>query len=375
MRKKIRNNVGVLGLGIVGSRIAATLRSKGHQVYVWSRTPKPEPNFMGSPGEIAGLCQVIQLFVTDGFAVMQCIEDMGPRLTGEHVICCHATIGREATLEAAERAKAYGAQFLDAPFTGSKNAAAQGALCYYIGGDETAYKRAEPILRDSSKAMVKAGKIGDAATLKVATNMIVASTGQILAEAFALVKKSGINPTMLASAMEHHAARSVFVDMKLPGMIAGNYEPHFSLKHMFKDVQIALQMANDAGLHVPATATAAAVLYNGIVQGWGEEDFTCIAKLSVPLDEKQPEPELPVVPATSEAPAEAKPEVAVAVDAKTEQPSSPAAEPDQPKEQAAETNASEPDLPPGAAAEVEAEAAKPATVGMWRSFFGKTKTP
>lgn len=355
MRRKIRNNVGVIGLGIVGSRIAATLRSKGHQVYVWSRSPKPEPNFLGSPGEVAGLCQVIQLFVTDGASVMQCIEDMGPRLTSEHVICCHATIGRKATLEAAERAQEYGAQFLDAPFTGSKNAAAQGALCYYIGGDETAFQRVEPILRDSSKAIVKAGKLGDAATLKVATNMIVASAGQILAEAFALVKKSGVDPAMLVPAMEHHAARSGFTDMKLPGMIEGNYEPHFSLKNMLKDVHIALQMANEAGLQVPATATAAAVLSNGLSQGWAEEDFTCIAKLSVPPEAPQPKdepkaevkmeeppkrdvaPDQPVERAEAEKPADAKPDApaetlvgesvdpAVETDAPVDEPETPAA--------------------------------------------------
>ena len=65
MPRKTRKNVGLIGLGIIGTRVAQSLRAAGFQVYVWNRTPKPAPNFLGSPAEIAALCDIIQLFVAD----------------------------------------------------------------------------------------------------------------------------------------------------------------------------------------------------------------------------------------------------------------------------------------------------------------------
>ena len=97
---------------------------------------------------------------------------------------------------------------------------------------------AAPVLKASSKAIVKIGKIGEAAVVKVATNMISAVTVQTLAEAYAIVKGSGIDPAALSEALKYNANRSGITDQKLPKILNREYEPHFSLKHMFKDVQL-----------------------------------------------------------------------------------------------------------------------------------------
>jgi 3-hydroxyisobutyrate dehydrogenase-like beta-hydroxyacid dehydrogenase len=135
-RNSRSKNIGVIGLGIIGSRVAAGLRSQGWNAFVWNRTPKPVPNFLGSAAEVARTCEIIQLFVADAPATMEMIEAMKDALTPEHVVLCHGTIGLEGTLEAARRVQQTGAHFLDAPFTGSKIAAEKRQLCYYIGGDE-----------------------------------------------------------------------------------------------------------------------------------------------------------------------------------------------------------------------------------------------
>src|SRR6266478_213528 len=123
MRRKTRKTVGLIGLGIIGSRVATGLRGAGFQVYVWNRSPKPAPNFLASPAEVAEVCETIQIFVADAYALTRVLEMLGPRLTPEHLIICSATIGPEATLEAAKLVEERGARFLDAPFTGSKLAA------------------------------------------------------------------------------------------------------------------------------------------------------------------------------------------------------------------------------------------------------------
>src|SRR3954447_9093042 len=118
MRRKTRKNVGVIGLGIIGSRAAAGLRGAGVHTFVWNRTAKPVPNFLGSPSEVAACCDIIQLFVGDALAVMEVLNAISEKLTPAHIIICSATIGPEATMEAARFVEGRGARFLDAPFTG-----------------------------------------------------------------------------------------------------------------------------------------------------------------------------------------------------------------------------------------------------------------
>src|SRR5436853_74036 len=123
MPRKSRKNVGLIGLGIIGSRVANALRAAGFHAYVWNRTPRPAANFLASPAEVAELCDVIQLFIADAQALFDVLESMSEKLTSHHVIVCNATVGPEATVEAAKLVQDRGAQFLDAPFTGSKGAA------------------------------------------------------------------------------------------------------------------------------------------------------------------------------------------------------------------------------------------------------------
>ncbi len=290
MARKSKLNAGVIGLGIIGSRIAANLRTAGYQVYVWNRTPKPAPNFLASPAEVAGICDVIQLVVADSTALFAIIEAMGSVLSARHTVICSATIGAKATIEAAQMVEAKGAKFLDAPFTGSKAAAEKGQLVYFIGGTQEAFARAEPMLKATSKAIVQIGAIGDAAMVKIATNMIAAVTVQTLAEACAVLKRSGVDPAMLTKALENHGVRSGLSDMKLPQIIASDYETNFSVKHMFKDVQLAIQAANRFDIDMPATTATAGMLYNAIHQGWADLDFAAVAKF---YDEKKEEVPLP----------------------------------------------------------------------------------
>ena len=290
MARKSKLNAGIIGLGIIGSRIAGNLRKAGFQVYVWNRTPKPAPNFLASPAEVAGICDVVQIVVADAVALSTIIDAMSGVLTPRHTVVCSATVGAKATMEAAQVVEAAGAKFLDAPFTGSKSAAENGELVYFIGGTGDAFRSAEPVLRATSKAIVKIGGVGDAATVKIVTNMLAAVTVQTLVEACALLVKSGIEPSVLIKALEHHGVRSGLSDMKLPKIIAGDFETNFSVKHMFKDVQLAIQSANRFDIDIPATTATAGALYNAINQGWADQDFAAVAKF---YDIKKPEPAAP----------------------------------------------------------------------------------
>jgi len=278
MARPGKSNAGVIGLGLIGSRVAANLRQAGYQVWVWNRSPRPEPNFLSSPSEIAESAKIIQIFVSDGPALLQTVQAMAPALGPEHVVLNHATTSPKETLEAARIVQERNAGYLDAPFTGSRDAAAAGQIVYYIGGDAAVLEKVRPQLEVTAKAILPMGEIGQAAAMKIATNLIVAVSVGAFAEAMCLLEKSGVPLYKIGEALQHHAVHSPLVDLKVPGMIAADFDPRFSLKHMFKDVQIALAMAAEHGVELPETAAFAGSAMAGLQNGWGDMDFSSIAR-------------------------------------------------------------------------------------------------
>lgn len=275
-RKK--QKVGLIGLGIIGSRVAANLRKAGYDVWVWSRSPKAEPNFLASPAEVAETADVILLFVGDGPALIEVVKAMAPSLSARHVVVNHATVGPDEAREAAALTEGASAGFLEAPFTGSRLAAEAGQLVYYVGGSPEILARVRPVLDASAKAVVAIGEVGQASLVKLATNLVTAATVEALAEAMALVDRNGVSLERFAEAVELNAMNSPVARMKIPSMAEGRFDPHFSLKNMFKDLQLVLAAAERANLELPAAGAAAGALMAGIEHGWADEDFSAIAK-------------------------------------------------------------------------------------------------
>ncbi|HRQ87997.1 MAG TPA: NAD(P)-dependent oxidoreductase [Bacteroidia bacterium] len=269
--------VGVIGLGIIGSRVAGCLRESGREVFVWNRTPKPVPNFLASPAEVVAIADVIQIFVADSEALRQVMAALRDRIEPRHTIVANGTFEPEVVADVYRTVRQRGAAFLDAPFTGSRLAAEAGQLVYYIGGDAAVLDSVRPMLEASSKEILHIGQVGEASLVKIATNMVSAATVGILSEAYGLVAKAGVDPEMLARALASNACCSPLVSMKLPGIIKQDYEPHFSLKHMFKDSQYAHQLARQLGIETPVLSTTATVMYRSIQKGRGEQDYSAIA--------------------------------------------------------------------------------------------------
>ncbi len=297
--RKIRSRVGVIGLGIIGSRVAANLRAGGHQVYVWSRSPHASPNFLGSVVEVADLCEVIQIFVSNDAALLEVIRTIAAALAPHHVICGHATVSPKAARQAAAIVESQGARYLDAPFTGSKSAAQNKQLVYYIGGDEQTLAEVQPVLEATSKKIVHLGGVGDASVLKIATNMLTANTVQTLAEALALVRAAGVDGQHLVEALENNASQSATSALKLPAIIAQDFTANFSLKHMSKDLRLALDLAEEFNLSLPTITATADVLTETMAKGWENEDFSVVAR-NYPL----PPPPALLPPAAEAGPAE-----------------------------------------------------------------------
>ena len=272
---KIRD-VGVIGLGIIGSRVAERLRRADYHVFVWNRTTRAVPGFLASPHEIAEVAQVIQIFVRDAEALLEVMNDMKPVLKKHHIICAHATVSKAAMLEAANIAAEMGAGFLDCPFTGSRMAAENGELVYYVGGDQKELEKATKVLEASSKKIMHFGKVGDATVLKIVTNLVSGAVVGALAEALAITKTQGVEAEMLMQAFEGNANCSPLIKMKLPAMITAGYEPHFSLKNMLKDGRYAQILAKEKDLAALVLDASVKAMDKAAKAGKGDLDFAVV---------------------------------------------------------------------------------------------------
>src|SRR5207248_2998415 len=271
-------NIGVIGLGIIGRAVAAHLRRKGFEVFVWNRSPRPVPNFVGSPGELANLCDYIQIFVSDDEALLQTVEQLSADLAPRHIVLAHSTVTPDSMRAAAEIVERRGTRFIEASFTGSKPAAEKGELVYYVGATDAALQEARPILEASSKQIIYIGAIGQASAIKIATNMITAASVQAAAEALALVQALGLPPEKFIEAMRANASQSATLTMKLPKMLERDFWPQFSVKHMLKDMQLASQIALSHYLDLGVTAAARDQLFEQMQWGQGEDDYSAVAR-------------------------------------------------------------------------------------------------
>ena len=196
---------------------------------------------------------------------------------------------------AAEIVERRGARFVEATFTGSKGAAEKGELVYYVGGTEEALREARPILEASSKEIVYIGAVGQASAIKIATNMVTAASVEAAAEALALIQAQGLPPEKFIEAMRANASYSGTLAMKLPKMLDRDFQPHFSVKHMLKDMEIASQIALSHFLDLRVTAAARDQLVEQTQWGHGEDDYSSVLRKYLyepaPASYEEPQPE------------------------------------------------------------------------------------
>ncbi len=277
---------GVFGLGLIGSRVADRVQLAGFPLAIWNRTdrrfeglPVPAPD----PASVARDADILQIFVADDQALHDTVRALIPALGPRHVVLSHATVAPQTVRELAADVTATGAAFLDAPFTGSRDAAAQGQITYYIGGEAAALERARPVLAASAKAILPVGEVGQASAVKLATNIMAAAAAVSLAEAIHLLEANGVDPQRLVAALENNAARSGVTDLKLPCMLGHDFAPRFSARNMRKDLRLASAAA--APEHRTLTDTMLSLYEQACQSGLADEDFATIIKVRSPATE------------------------------------------------------------------------------------------
>ena len=278
MSVSVENRAAVLGLGIIGSRACSRLLEAGWQVTCWSRRAKGLMGETETPEAAIDGAAVISIYLKDAPAVREIVGRIEPFLQAGQIILNHATLDLETTMWLEGVCLSRSCRFLDAPFTGSKVASANGQLVYYTGGDAGLAEDMKPYLDVTSKSQLHCGEIGTATVVKLATNLISACTVQALAEALAITTSQGVSAECLIQAVAGNASGSVLTGMKLPTMVAGDFETHFSLSNMGKDTRYMLALAASAGLHTPAIAAVSKRMGELDADGLGDMDYSVVVK-------------------------------------------------------------------------------------------------
>ena len=271
--------IAFLGLGIIGSAWAKNLIADGHDVRCWNRTRKDIPNFFETAQEAVRGAEVVFIVVADPPAVQFVLDQIQPELRAGMLVIQSSTISAQWTRLFAAQVQGTGADYLEAPFTGSKLAAENRQTVYYLGGEAALIERARPVLEPISAAILHIGPLGTASTLKLAMNMNIAGVAQSLCARLAFCRAAGISDDVFFGALARNASRSGVSDLKEPKLRQRDYSPQFSLKHMDKDLRLALETAAELSISPEQIRHLKAIYDRGMEAGWADEDFIGLMRL------------------------------------------------------------------------------------------------
>jgi len=283
-------NIGFAGLGIMGSAMAANLVKAGFSVTVWNRSmDKTAPlAAMGaavavSPRRLAEQCDVVITMLADPLAVKfvrDGAEGIIAGLTSGKGYLDMSTVAAETSLETARFAHEKGALFLEAPVGGSRKPAEDASLTIMAAGDRTLYDLSLPVLEKLGKKIMFLGETGKAARMKLANNLVMCGALAALCEGMALAAGSGLEPAQLLEVLDSGAVSNPMFRLKGPLIAAnGEFPPSFPLKHMQKDLRLALQLADETGQPLFATAVINELYKSALAEGLGDSDFAAVSRI------------------------------------------------------------------------------------------------
>jgi 3-hydroxyisobutyrate dehydrogenase len=280
--------IAFLGLGIMGSRMAANLAAAGHGLTVWNRTAARAEEFAQShsgvnvapnPTLAAAGAELVVTMVVDGPQVREVLlgGDGAARgaAAGTLFIDC-STIGPAEARTVAEDLQALGFSFLDAPVTGSSPRAQDGTLTFMVGGDRRDFERAMPAFEAMGELIVHAGETGQGQVVKVINNAVAAINATAVGEALLVGAAAGADLDSLVKVMSAGAGGSAMLDLKARPMRTHDYTTLFKLDHMLKDVRFCLDMAAAANVRFEAAEEVEQVLAKASSMGHGDEDFAAL---------------------------------------------------------------------------------------------------
>jgi glyoxylate/succinic semialdehyde reductase len=281
--------VGFLGLGIMGSGMCKRLIGAGFHLTVYNRTPGKAEELIAlgaveakTPAETVSESDVSITMLGDPHSVKETILEKGGVLEGIRRGTYHidmTTIDPNTSKRLWNAFYQKGVHFIEAPVTGSKKAAANGELLLMVGGEEEDLESLLPVLAPLSKKIVHMGDVGKGAMMKLVNNLSMAGAMEAFFEGFTLGRKAGIPAEKILEVLNQSALSSALLKMKGDAAIQRNFETNFSLKHMAKDIRLAIVEGRRLEVPLPVTAVVDGLFDVAKSQGLDELDFVALIQV------------------------------------------------------------------------------------------------
>jgi len=280
---------GFLGLGIMGGAMAANLLRAGFDVMVWNRTSAKCAPLLeigarqgSSPREVAASCEITFAVLADPAAARDVF--FGPEGVAEGIgegraYVDMSTVDDLTARAIAEAVSERGGRFLEAPVSGTKKPAEDGTLIILAAGDEGLYHEAAPAFDRMGKMRLYLGGAGQGARMKLVINMIMGGMMAAFCEGMALGRKGGLDGGRILEVLEGGALANPMFKIKGAMLLQGDFPTSFPLKHMQKDLRLAVGMGEELGQPLHCTTAVNELFKRARVTGHADEDFTAIFRI------------------------------------------------------------------------------------------------
>ena len=292
--------IGFIGLGIMGSRMAANLQKHGYPLVVFNRTRAKAESLLGpcgtfsdSPAKLAEQVDVVFTMLAHPDAVEQAalgrdgfLDHLKANAVWVDCSSVNPSFSKKMAAEAARRE----VHFVDAPVTGSAGPAAEAKLIFWVGADPADLEAIRPLLLCMGNKIVHTGGHGAGTSMKMVVNLLLGTGMAAFAEAMALGEGLGISRKMLFDSLLGTPAVAPFLASKREKIESGNYEAEFPLRWIQKDMHLASVSAYESGVAMPLTNAAKELYRLAMRDGHDTEDFSAIYDYLTTIHQKSPAP-------------------------------------------------------------------------------------
>jgi 3-hydroxyisobutyrate dehydrogenase-like beta-hydroxyacid dehydrogenase len=294
MGRSVEPGTGFIGLGRMGFPMAARLSSTVEAMAVYNRTRAVAEEFAhrygavvaATPADLARQSSVLLSMAESAAASRVIFFGENGVIEGARPGCLvveMATVSPHDAKEFGSRFNAQGVAFLDAPVSGSVDSAKHGELAVMVGGPESDFVRAEPLLRSFAKSVSLMGEVGSGALSKLGINLVLYALAVGIAEALALVRSSGADVERFYSVLQHSATGAPLMEYRRAVFLDPDSEPaRFPLRLVERDLGLIVDAGRAVGRDLRQARLDLEVAAEAIRQGYGEEDLAAITKMIAP---------------------------------------------------------------------------------------------
>ncbi|GAB3838309.1 2-hydroxy-3-oxopropionate reductase [Kribbella italica] len=281
--------IGFIGLGIMGSHMAANLVRAGYDVSGYDVVPASVEKLLQAGGKpaptiaeaVAG-AEVVITMLPDSPQVAEVVLGAGGVLESAPaglLLIDMSSIAPETSLEVARVGAEHGVQVLDAPVSGGEQGAIKASLSIMVGGEADVFETARPIFEDLGRTIVHVGGHGAGQTVKAANQLMVAGIISLVSEAIVLLEASGVDGERGLEVLAGGLAGNRILDLKASTMLGREFAPGFRIDLHHKDMGIALSAARAAGVALPVTGLVAQLVSAARAMGHGSLDHSALLKV------------------------------------------------------------------------------------------------